>query len=79
MVIDPPHTPECLVEERQFFIVCPRDVVVAKPRSADDRMEWLLQHERFAEALEVCGCVSQLVDQSVGQFSVQFVLSFIVL
>lgn len=44
---------ECLVEERQFFIVCPRDVVVAKPRSADDRMEWLLQHERFAEALEL--------------------------
>ncbi|KAG7161245.1 Vacuolar protein sorting-associated protein 41-like, partial [Homarus americanus] len=44
---------ECLVEERQFYIVCPQDVVVAKPRSADDRIEWLLEHDKHAEALEV--------------------------
>ncbi|XP_045596774.1 vacuolar protein sorting-associated protein 41 homolog isoform X1 [Procambarus clarkii] len=44
---------ECLVEDRQFYIVCPQDVVVAKPRSADDRIEWLLEHDKHAEALEV--------------------------
>lgn len=44
---------ECLVGERQFYIVCPQDVVVAKPRSADDRIEWLLENKKHAEALEV--------------------------
>ncbi|XP_066945060.1 vacuolar protein sorting-associated protein 41 homolog [Macrobrachium rosenbergii] len=42
-----------LVEDRQFYIVCPQDVVVAKPRSSDDRIEWLLEHEKFADALEL--------------------------
>ncbi|KAK7067619.1 Vacuolar protein sorting-associated protein 41, partial [Halocaridina rubra] len=42
-----------LVEDRQFYIVCPQDVVVAKPRSADDRIEWLLEHSKFAEALDL--------------------------
>ena len=29
----------------------PKDIVVGKPRDTDDRVDWLLQHEHFAEAL----------------------------
>ena len=42
---------ESLVEDKHFFIVSPRDIVVGKPRDTDDRIDWLLQHDRFAEAL----------------------------
>ena len=39
------------MEDRHFFIVSPRDIVVGKPRDTDDRIDWLLQHDRFAEVL----------------------------
>ena len=42
---------ESLVEDKHFFIVSPRDIVVGKPRDTDDRIDWLLQHDRFSEAL----------------------------
>ena len=42
---------ECLVEDQHYFIVSPKDIVVGKPRDTDDRIDWLLQHLRFAEAL----------------------------
>jgi hypothetical protein len=43
---------ECLVEDKHFLIVSPKDIVVGKPRDTDDRIDWLLAHERFLEALE---------------------------
>ena len=35
---------ECLIEESRFFIVSPKDVVVASPYDADDRVDWLIDH-----------------------------------
>ena len=35
-----------------FFIVSPRDMVVARPRDFDDHISWLLDRRQFAEALE---------------------------
>lgn len=35
---------ECLIEENRFFIVSPKDVVVASPYDADDRVQWLIEH-----------------------------------
>ena len=35
---------ECLIEESRFFIVSPKDVVVASPYDADDRVQWLIEH-----------------------------------
>lgn len=52
---------ECLIEDKQFYIVCPQDVVVAKPRSADDRIEWLLEHDKHKEALEVSSETEKVV------------------
>jgi hypothetical protein len=37
----------------EFFVVSPKDVVVVRPRDEADHVEWLVDHERFEEALEV--------------------------
>ncbi|KAL1123338.1 hypothetical protein AAG570_002423 [Ranatra chinensis] len=50
---------ECLVEESRYVIVSPKDIVVAWPLDTDDRIEWLLQHQKFETALEV---VTEAVD-----------------
>jgi len=44
---------ECLVEDQFYFIMSPRDVVVGKPRDQDDHVDWLLEHQRFQDALKV--------------------------
>eukprot|EP00094_Tigriopus_californicus_P000945 TCALIF_00915-PA protein Name:"Similar to VPS41 Vacuolar protein sorting-associated protein 41 homolog (Homo sapiens)" AED:0.03 eAED:0.03 QI:173/0.5/0.66/1/1/1/3/0/890 len=42
---------ESLVDDKFYFIVSPRDVVLGKPRDPDDHVDWLLEHEKFQEAL----------------------------
>uniref|UniRef100_V5H0C2 Vacuolar protein sorting-associated protein 41 homolog n=2 Tax=Ixodes ricinus TaxID=34613 RepID=V5H0C2_IXORI len=44
---------ESLPEEGLFFVVSPKDVILAKPRDEDDHLAWLLDHRRFEEALTV--------------------------
>ncbi|XP_020282011.1 vacuolar protein sorting-associated protein 41 homolog isoform X2 [Pseudomyrmex gracilis] len=43
---------DCLKEENRFFIVSPKDIVVASLYDTDDRIEWLLNHGKFEQALE---------------------------
>ncbi|XP_013388215.1 vacuolar protein sorting-associated protein 41 homolog [Lingula anatina] len=43
---------ESIIEENLFYIISPKDVVVAKPRDLDDHLDWLLQHEMYEEAME---------------------------
>lgn len=33
-----------------YFIVCPKDVISAKPRDHDDHIDWLIQHSMLKEA-----------------------------
>lgn len=35
---------DVLIEENRFFIVAPKDVIVASPYDLDDRIQWLMQH-----------------------------------
>lgn len=42
-----------LAEDRHVFVVSPKDVIMGKPRDADDRVEWLLSRERYAQALQI--------------------------
>uniref|UniRef100_A0A1B0CTY4 Putative vacuolar assembly/sorting protein vps41 n=1 Tax=Lutzomyia longipalpis TaxID=7200 RepID=A0A1B0CTY4_LUTLO len=35
---------DCLIEENQYFIVSPKDIVVASPYEHDDRIQWLIEH-----------------------------------
>ncbi|CAO3637448.1 unnamed protein product [Cunninghamella blakesleeana] len=40
-----------LMEEDMFYVMGPKDLFVAKPRGLDDHIEWLLEHEKYGEAL----------------------------
>jgi hypothetical protein len=36
-----------LKDENMFFIVCPKDIAVAKPRTFDDHIDWLIQRGKY--------------------------------
>ncbi|GAB5371679.1 hypothetical protein AAMO2058_001600500 [Amorphochlora amoebiformis] len=38
--------------EALYYIVSPKDIVVARPRDWDDHVTWLINHEMYEEALE---------------------------
>jgi len=44
---------ECIPEEHLYFIVSPKDLVVAKLRDQDDHITWLMEHQRYEEAMVV--------------------------
>ncbi|CAG9814950.1 unnamed protein product [Phaedon cochleariae] len=44
---------DVLLEENRFFIVAPKDVVIASPYDLDDRIQWFIQHSKFDDALEI--------------------------
>ncbi|CAO3594593.1 unnamed protein product [Absidia cylindrospora] len=41
-----------LMEEDMFYVMGPKDLIVARPRDVDDHIEWLMEHEKYGEALE---------------------------
>ena len=45
---------ECLVDDKHYFIMSPKDIVVGKPRDEDDHVEWLLNHNNYELALDLC-------------------------
>ncbi|EDV54271.2 uncharacterized protein Dere_GG21404 [Drosophila erecta] len=42
-----------IIEENRFYIVAPKDIVVASLIETDDRIEWLVKHSKFEEAMEL--------------------------
>ncbi|XP_043947351.1 vacuolar protein sorting-associated protein 41 homolog isoform X2 [Drosophila biarmipes] len=42
-----------IIEENRFYIVAPKDIVVASLIENDDRLEWLIKHSKFEEAIEL--------------------------
>ena len=38
-------------DDGYYFIVCPKDMIIAKLREEDDHVSWLVEHKRYAEAL----------------------------
>lgn len=34
-----------------YFIVSPKDIIVCRPCDIDDRINWLVEHNKFDEAL----------------------------
>lgn len=43
---------EYLASEMVFYIVSPKDIVVARPRDLEDHISWLIERQKYAEALE---------------------------
>ncbi|XP_050378991.1 vacuolar protein sorting-associated protein 41 homolog isoform X2 [Argentina anserina] len=53
-------------DEPLYYIVSPKDVVIAKPRDAEDHIAWLLQHgahEKALAAVEAGQGRSELIDE----------------
>lgn len=42
---------EYLYEDNLYFIISPKDVVIAKPKEEDDHIEWLVSKKKFEQAL----------------------------
>ncbi|KAL5273462.1 VPS41 family protein [Megaselia abdita] len=49
---------EYILEENRYFIVAPKDIVVAILYDTDDRVHWLLEHKKFEEAIDVISVYS---------------------
>ena len=43
---------EYLAEDGVFYIVSPKDVVVARQRDKDDHIDWLIENEKFEVGIE---------------------------
>ncbi|CAH2106843.1 unnamed protein product [Euphydryas editha] len=44
---------DMLIEENRFFIVSPKDIVIARPYDIDDRVNWLTENGMFEKAISV--------------------------
>ncbi|XP_066257925.1 vacuolar protein sorting-associated protein 41 homolog [Euwallacea similis] len=71
---------DVLLEENVFFIVAPKDVVIASPYDLDDRIQWFIQHNKYKEALEILEhndgrTIHKHTVQSVGIDYLDFLLS----
>jgi len=45
-------TSHYIEQEEVYYILSPRDIVVARPRDSDDHVKWLIQKNRYTEALK---------------------------
>ncbi|XP_074358224.1 vacuolar protein sorting-associated protein 41 homolog isoform X2 [Apium graveolens] len=53
-------------DEPLYYIVSPKDVIIAKPRDAEDHISWLLEHgchKKALEAVEAGKGQSELIDE----------------
>jgi hypothetical protein len=50
-----------------LYVVAPNDLIVARPRDASDHVAWLIEHQRYEEAL---GAVEKLGVEGRGAFDV---------
>lgn len=70
---------DLLIEENRFFIVSPKDIVVASPYDIDDRVNWLMEHRRYEKAMlileEAGGKTSKHSVVTVGIQYIEYFLS----
>lgn len=57
---------EHVAEENRYFVVSPRDIVVASVYDANDQVEWLLKHQMYEEALDAVKNADKFSLQQVG-------------
>ena len=70
---------EHVSSEGLFYLVSPRDVVLAKPRDMDDHIQWLMENEKFEEALsEAEANLSKLKSHTVLDVGVKYIQFMIV-
>ncbi|XP_064554035.1 vacuolar protein sorting-associated protein 41 homolog [Drosophila montana] len=65
----------CIMEENRYYIVAPKDIVVASLIETDDRVEWLIKHNKFEEAMEICTHGGSLPMLSVARLYINHLLT----
>jgi len=69
---------ECLLDDKHYFIMSPKDIVLGKPRDQDDHIEWLLDRRDFEVALKECKKHQKLLKKysylGVGRAYLDFLL-----
>ncbi|KAK7588128.1 hypothetical protein V9T40_005373 [Parthenolecanium corni] len=65
--------------ENKFIIACPKDVVIAAPYSDDERIDWLVAHNKFEEAMALATAKQEYLQRNtpfqVGQKYINYLLS----
>lgn len=68
----------CLASEQRFFIVSPREIIVARPADKDDKISYLLTKKKYEEAmnevLENGPLLKRYTSLEVGQLYLGFLL-----
>ena len=54
---------------KYVYIISPNDIVVGRERTAEDRVQWLLDRGKYREALEVFENNTSSQNQSVGKWN----------
>ena len=49
-------------DEDVYYIVSPKDIILARPRSVEDHIDWLVNRQRYEEAL----IIAENIDQARG-------------
>ena len=42
---------ECLLGDKQYYVISPHELVIGQPCDTDDHIDWLVDHEKFHDAL----------------------------
>lgn len=62
----------CVIEENRYFVVSPKDIVVASQFDIDEKIQWLMDHGNFKKAMDILekigGKTSLHTVSSVGIF-----------
>ncbi|XP_051858563.1 vacuolar protein sorting-associated protein 41 homolog isoform X2 [Drosophila albomicans] len=64
-----------IIEENRYFIIAPKDIVVASLIETDDRVEWLIKHNKFEEAMEISTHGGSLPLLSVARLYINHLLT----
>lgn len=65
---------EAVPGENRYFIVAPRDVVIASVYDANDKVKWLVQHDMYEAALEAVKESQKFTMLEVGRSYINYLL-----
>uniref|UniRef100_A0A6A7FZH2 Vacuolar protein sorting-associated protein 41 homolog n=2 Tax=Hirondellea gigas TaxID=1518452 RepID=A0A6A7FZH2_9CRUS len=69
---------ECVMGDDRWYVLSPRDLVVAKPREPIDSLEWMLQYHKYPLAIQLLekegGTIGEHTEDSVGHKYLNYLL-----
>ncbi|ALC40404.1 lt [Drosophila busckii] len=65
----------CIMEEHRYYIVAPKDIVVASLVEINDRVEWLIKHNKFEEAMEIAEHGGNVPLLSIARLYINYLLT----